>query len=194
MRRNRSLGQGHSQKPSKLHSRWPKVAQNGPQWASGVKFSGNARLAGRGGRQSSRIDQVGNAVEVGREGGPPAKFGVCLRGRHPTGALAGRVSGRAAASASAVARPMPLDAPVIITAPRGRRSDVSACSIVIGGSSSAALTLVPLLFMPMTLGIRPAGAICQPTGLPSVKRRSVASGQRRHGTARIWCRLRPVGG
>ena len=120
-----------------------------------MKFSGNARLAGRGGRQSSRIDQVGNAVEVGREGGPPAKFGVCLRGRHPTGALAGRVSGRAAASASAVARPMPLDAPVIITAPRGRRSDVSACSIVIGGSSSAALTLVPLLFMPMTLGIRP---------------------------------------
>ena len=61
------------------------------------------------------------------------------------------------------------------------------------GSSSAALTVVPLLFMPMALGIRPAGAICQPTGLPSVKRRSVASGQRRHGTAGSGCRLRSLG-
>jgi hypothetical protein len=153
-----------------------------------VKFSGNARLAGRGGRQSSRIDQVGNAVEVGREGGPPAKFGVCLRGRHPTGALAGRVSGRAAASASAVARPMPLDAPVITTAPP---RPTERCQCVLDSDRRQQLGCphtCAIALMPMTLGIRPAGAICQPTGLPSVKRRSLASGQRRHGTARIWCR------
>jgi hypothetical protein len=161
-----------------------------------VKFSGNARLAGRGGRQSSRIDQVGNAVEVGREGGPPAKFGVCLRGRHPTGALAGRVSGRAAASASAVARPMPLDAPVITTAPP-RPTERCQCVLdsdrrqQLGCPHTCAIALYANDARHSTGRCHLStdrSAICQPTGLPSVKRRSVASGQRRHGTARIWCR------